>query len=50
MKKIFKLALGAACLMGMMACNNGGTDVTSDKEEALQRAAAPYVNNTVVAT
>jgi hypothetical protein len=36
--------------MGMMACQGGGTNVTSDKEEALQRAAAPYVNNTVVAT
>ncbi|MBO7456720.1 MAG: hypothetical protein J6T71_02715 [Paludibacteraceae bacterium] len=50
MKKIFKLALCAACVMGMMACQGGGTDVTSDKEEALQRAAMPYVNNTVVAT
>ena len=50
MKKIFKWALSAACVMGMAACNNGGTDVKSDKEEALQRAAAPYVNNTVVAT
>ena len=36
--------------MGMMACNNGGTNVQSDKEAALQRAAAPYVNNTVVTT
>jgi len=51
MRKIFKWALCAACVMGMAACNKGGgTDVTSDKEAALQRVAAPYVNNTVVAT
>lgn len=50
MKKIFKLALSAACVMGMAACNNGGTDVKSDKETALQQAVAPYVNNTVIAT
>lgn len=36
--------------MGMAACQGKGTDVQSDKEAALQRAAAPYVNNTVVAT
>ena len=50
MRKIYKWALSAACVMGMMACNNGGTNVQSDKEAALQRAAAPYVNNTVVTT
>ena len=50
MKKIFKLALSAACVMGMAACNNGGTDVKSDKETALQQAVTPYVNNTVIAT
>ena len=50
MKKIFKLALSAACVMGMAACNNGGTDVKSDKETALQQAVMPYVNNTVIAT
>lgn len=51
MRKIFKWALCAACVMGMAACNKGGgTEVTSDKEAALQRVAAPYVNNTVVAT
>ena len=50
MKKILKLALSAACVMGMAACQGGGTDVKSDKEEALERAATPYVNNTVVAT
>lgn len=50
MKKLFKLALSAACVMGMAACNNGGTDVKSDKETALQQAVTPYVNNTVIAT
>ena len=51
MKKIFKWALCAACVMGMVACNNNQkTDVKSDKEEALERAMAPYVNNTVIAT
>ncbi len=50
MRKIFKLALSAACVMGMAACNNGGTDVKSDKETALQQAVTPYVNNTVIAT
>ena len=50
MKKIFKWALCAACVMGMVACNNPKTDVKSDKEEALERAMAPYVNNTVIAT
>ena len=51
MKKIFKLALCAACVIAMAACNKGGSmDVSSDKEDALQRAMAPYVNNTVIAT
>lgn len=50
MKRIFKWALCAACVMGMVACNNQTTDVKSDKEEALERAMAPYVNNTVIAT
>lgn len=51
MKTIFKLALCAACVIAMAACNKGGsTDVSSDKEDALQRAMAPYVNNTVIAT
>lgn len=50
MRKIFKWALSAACVMGMAACNNGGTDVKSDKETALQQAVTPYVNNTVIAT
>ena len=50
MKKIFKLALCAACVIGMAACENNGGGASSDKEEALQRAATPYVNNTVIAT
>ncbi len=51
MTKIFKLALCAACVIGMAACKNGGSsDVKSDKEEALERAITPYVNNTVIAT
>lgn len=32
------------------ACESGNGGVTSDKEAALQKVAAPYVNNTVVAT
>lgn len=36
--------------MGLTACEGGNGGVTSDKEAALQRAATPYVNNTVVAT
>ena len=51
MKKILRLALCAACVFGMVACNGGQkTDVQSDKEAALQRAMKPYVENTVVAT
>jgi len=34
-----------------ISCKKGGdTDVTSDKEAALQQAVTPYVNNTVIAT
>lgn len=50
MRKIFKWALCAACVMGMAACENGGGEITSDKEAALQKVATPYVNNTVLAT
>ncbi|MBP5477325.1 MAG: hypothetical protein J6Y00_06550 [Paludibacteraceae bacterium] len=50
MRKVLKLALCAACVMVMVACKGGGTDVTSDKETALQQAVTPYVNNTVIAT
>ena len=45
-----KLLLFAACVMGLAACKSGGTEVTTDKESALQQAVTPYVNNTVIAT
>lgn len=46
-----KFILIAACLIGLAACkNSGGTEVTSDKEAALQQAVTPYVNNIVIAT
>ena len=50
MKKITKLALCAVCAISMVACGEKNTDVTNQKEEALQKAMTPYVNNTVVAT
>lgn len=41
----------ALAVIGLTACKQGGnTDVTSDKEAALQQAVTPYVNNTVIAT
>ena len=49
MRKILKFALCAACVMSMAACG-GQTEISSDKEETLQRAMTPYVNNTVIAT
>ena len=45
-----KLLLFAACVMGLAACKSGGTEVTTDKESALQQAVTPYVENTVIAT
>ena len=45
-----KFILFAACALSLMACENRGGEVTSDKEAALQQVAAPYVNHTVVAT
>lgn len=49
MRKEFLLI--ALAVMGLTACQKGGGgEVISDKEAALQRVAAPYVNNTVVAT
>lgn len=51
MKKKFPFILGLLGILGLLvSCQNGGTDVTSDKEAALQKVAAPYVNNTVIAT
>lgn len=51
MKKIFGF-IGVLALIGVLgtSCQGGGGGVTSDKEAALQKVAAPYVNNTVVAT
>ena len=46
-KQILFLALA---VMGLTACESGGGSVISDKEAALQKAAAPYVNHTVVET
>lgn len=49
MKKNFILV--ALAVMGLTACEQkGSTDVTSDKEAALQKVVTPYVKNTVVAT
>jgi len=45
-----KYLLFAACALCFVACEGGKTDVTSDKEAALQQAVTPYVNNTVIAT
>ena len=45
-----KFILFAACALSLVACEGGNTDVTSDKEQALQQAVTPYVNNTVIAT
>ena len=49
MKKKF-LLFSLIGLVALSGCKNGGTDVTTDKEAALQRAMKPYVENTVVAT
>ncbi len=47
-KQILFIALA---VMGLTACEQkGNTDVTSDKEAALQKVVTPYVKNTVVAT
>ena len=45
-----KFILFAACALSLVACEGGKTDVTSDKEAALQQAVTPYVENTVIAT
>ena len=37
-------------LGGLVSCQGGGAEPTSDKEAALQQAVTPYVNNTVIAT
>ena len=48
MRKEFLLI--ALAVIGLTACKGGGGGVTTDKEAELQKVAAPYVNNTVVAT
>lgn len=48
MKKKFLFI--ALAVIGLTACQGGDTEVTSDKEAALQQAVTPYVNNTVIAT
>lgn len=45
-----KMVLLATVAIALVACEGGKTDVTSDKEVALQQAVTPYVNNTVIAT
>ena len=45
-----KFILFAACALSLVACEGGKTNVTTDKEQALQQAVTPYVNNTVIAT
>ena len=50
MKKIFNLALCAVCVAIFASCERGGGVVTTDKEEAFEKAMTPYVQNTVIAT
>lgn len=45
-----KYLLFAACALALVACKKSETTVSTDKEEALQRAMTPYVENTVIAT
>ena len=45
-----KFILFAMCALCLVACKNNGGSVTTDKEQALEKVAAPYVNNTVIAT
>lgn len=50
MKKKF-LLFGVLGLIGVLGTScESNTEVTSDKEAALQQAVTPYVNNTVIAT
>lgn len=50
-KKILLIIPVALVSLGfLVGCKGGGTEVTSDKEAALQQAVTPYVNNTVIAT
>ena len=49
-KFLFLGVLGLISVLGISCKKGGDTDVTSDKEAALQQAVTPYVNNTVIAT
>ena len=49
-KFLFFGVLGLISVLGISCKKGGDTDVTSDKEAALQQAVTPYVNNTVIAT
>ena len=49
MKKKF-LLFSLIGLVALSGCKKGDTEVTTDKEAALQRAMKPYVENTVIAT
>lgn len=49
MKKKF-LLFSLVGLVALSGCQHGDTEVTTDKEAALQRAMKPYVENTVIAT
>lgn len=49
MKKLFNGMLGVICAVALVGCGEHG-QVSSDKEEALQKVMKPYVENTVIAT
>ncbi|MBQ6977548.1 MAG: hypothetical protein IJQ18_02815 [Paludibacteraceae bacterium] len=49
MKKKF-LLFSLIGLVALSGCKKGDTEVSTDKEAALQRAMKPYVENTVIAT
>lgn len=52
MKKITKFSVIIACAMAVVSCKPNGNQqqITTDKEAELQKAAMPYVQNTVIAT
>ena len=45
-----KYLLFAACALTLVACENRGGEVSTEKEAALQQAVTPYVNNTGIAS
>lgn len=52
MKKITKFSVIVACAMAVVSCKPNGNQqqIATDKEAELQKAAMPYVQNTVIAT